>query len=586
MVAKKVIVAVHGIGDQTQFATVQQVQAQFSRYYGKTAAVPLGRFHDGGEAGVFISEEPPEMSGFGFAEVYWADIPRQVVEKKYLLEDIQPWVRTIIGRMHGQNINRLTEADVRMVEQVLGEMLQTIDVLERLCYLAKKMGIFSFDLRKVLIDFLDDVQIVAEFKQQGGEIGQVFAKQMQAIGDELGDDTEIYIVAHSEGTVVALLGLLTAMCQPRNRWIAKVRGLMTIGSPIDKHLNLWPELFTNFKAPCSLPPRSRPIEWHNYYDYGDPVGFELEDARKRFTDGPWRDAFHFPDSNDHGFARYPLPGKAHNDYWQDEEVFGHFIRNVVEKESPPPKAVAEKYKEAPKGKTLARIVSWVVPYLAAAALLFCGVLVLYKAVHGFLHPGAKEWLLPVFSQVAAWSCLLAGVTVVARIPRLTRSWTWRLFGGLVFLLFAAGYQALSCLPVGWNRFASCVMTPRVLGGTKLGLVGVALALVLIVAVVSRLRPTWGMATLLVPGAVAVAYVVFQYAIQAGSDTSGNLWPVFLAGAVFLYTWWLVALLFDLTFVWHRYIRMSVPIFKAQAAATSQPAAPFSPPGRRGALEAP
>jgi hypothetical protein len=28
-------------------------------------------------------------------------------------------------------------------------------------------------------------------------------------------------------------------------------------------------------------------------------------------------------------------------------------------------------------------------------------------------------------------------------------------------------------------------------------------------------------------------------------------------------WWLVALLFDLTFVWHRYIRKSVPVFKEQ-----------------------
>src|SRR4030095_779850 len=76
MTAKKVIVAVHGIGEQIQFATIQQVLAQFSRYYGQTAAVPLGSFHSGSKSGVFTSDDPPEMSGFGFAEVYWADIPR------------------------------------------------------------------------------------------------------------------------------------------------------------------------------------------------------------------------------------------------------------------------------------------------------------------------------------------------------------------------------------------------------------------------------------------------------------------------------------------------------------------------------
>jgi hypothetical protein len=177
--AKKVVVAVHGIGDQTQFATSQQVLAQFSRYYGQPAAVPLGNFHNGTKSEVFIPKDPPpDLSGFGFAEVYWAGIPRQVVNK-YLLEDVQPWVRTIIGRVHRDRMNNLTDADVRMLEQVLGEMLQTIDVLERLCFLADKMGVFSFDLKKVLIDYLDDVQIVAEFKEQGGDIGKVFAKKMQ-----------------------------------------------------------------------------------------------------------------------------------------------------------------------------------------------------------------------------------------------------------------------------------------------------------------------------------------------------------------------------------------------------------------------
>lgn len=35
---------------------------------------------------------------------------------------------------------------------------------------------------------------------------------------------------------------------------------------------------------------------------------------------------------------------------------------------------------------------------------------------------------------------------------------------------------------------------------------------------------------------------------------GPLWRVFAAIAVFLYLWWLAALLFDLLFVWHRYIQ--------------------------------
>ena len=51
---------------------------------------------------------------------------------------------------------------------------------------------------------------------------------------------------------------------------------MTIGSPIDKHLVLSPELFGE-GAPLQSP--DRPIDWRNYYDEGDPVGFALDDAR-------------------------------------------------------------------------------------------------------------------------------------------------------------------------------------------------------------------------------------------------------------------------------------------------------------------
>jgi hypothetical protein len=442
-------------------------------------------------------------------------------------------------------------------------MLQTIDVLERLFFLADKMGVFSFDLRKVLVDFLDDVQIVAEFKEQGGEIGKVFAQQMQAVHDDFEDAEEIYIVAHSEGTVVALLGLLTAMCTQGNPWISKVKGFMTIGSPIDKHLALWPTLFSGFKQACNLPPN--PIEWHNYYDYGDPIGFELEKAREWFTQGIWTNAFHFPPKNDHGFARYPLPGKAHNDYWQDSSVFGHFIQSVVR----PPKPEIERHERPPRSKILAEIVSWVVPYLGAAALLFCGVLVLYKAIWGFVNPKLPEGdLRTVFSRVAAISCLLAGVTVIARIPRLSRLWRWRLFGAAIFLLFLAGYQAFSCAARPGD-FGSCFM--RAQGSDPL-LVSLALALVLAVSVAGRFFPDWGMRTLLIPGTLTIGWVVYHYV----HGIPGNLWPVFLAGAMFLYLWWLVALLFDLTFVWHRYIRMSVPIFKAQAATTAQPMAPTLP----------
>jgi len=38
-----------------------------------------------------------------------------------------------------------------------------------------------------------------------------------------------------------------------------------------------------------------------------------------------------------------------------------------------------------------------------------------------------------------------------------------------------------------------------------------------------------------------------------------VWPVLLSGAAFLYLWWLAALIFDLGFVWQRYVRHSIAL---------------------------
>lgn len=54
------------------------------------------------------------------------------------------------------------------------------------------------------------------------------------------------------------------------------------------------------------------------------------------------------------------------------------------------------------------------------------------------------------------------------------------------------------------------------------------------------------------GAVFVAFAIAND-LQATGER-GPLWRVFVAIAAFLYLWWLSSLLFDLVFVWHRYIQ--------------------------------
>ena len=41
----KLFVAVHGIGDQTAYETIQSVALQVTRHYGTPVSLPLGRFY-------------------------------------------------------------------------------------------------------------------------------------------------------------------------------------------------------------------------------------------------------------------------------------------------------------------------------------------------------------------------------------------------------------------------------------------------------------------------------------------------------------------------------------------------------------
>jgi hypothetical protein len=92
---------------------------------------------------------------------------------------------------------------------------------------------------------------------------------------------------------------------------------------------MWPNLWQGLR-PARGRSRQDPIFWRNYYDYGDPVGFDLEITREWMQDNDWMPEegaafFQFGNAYDYGFTRYPFPGKAHNDYWNDDQVFGHLV---------------------------------------------------------------------------------------------------------------------------------------------------------------------------------------------------------------------------------------------------------------------
>ena len=175
--AKKVILAVHGIGDQFRYETIQSVANQVCQYCGKPPVLPLGQFFSKlyikeasevdakldkllqslGKAAVptqpkpqptalvLLEPPPPELpADFGFAEIYWADIPRAPVKDEHTLEESKKWARTIVGRVrlhYGDELKaRHPNGNPAMAATVIEEMIESVAILQRLLFLAEKAG--------------------------------------------------------------------------------------------------------------------------------------------------------------------------------------------------------------------------------------------------------------------------------------------------------------------------------------------------------------------------------------------------------------------------------------------------------------
>ena len=397
---KKLVVAVHGIGKQFRYATIQSVADRFGAYCDLRFGIPLGNFHPSpsGSVSALRVPDPPYPPKFpqglvdtGFAEIFWANIPGEAVKQQDTIEETKAWAKTVVERVRALDCQKNSGPTVNYekTSAVVDEMIETIGVIENLLFIGQKAGVVKFDLQELLTDYLGDIQIVTEFADYRARILKEFHRLLQQL-NQRHQPEEIHIVAHSEGTVVAFYGLLEAMstsAPPNSGWVEKVAGFMTIGSPIDKHLVMWPRMWDQFQRATPNAPR-RPIQWRNYFDFGDPVGFELDTAREWLLEGQWmhsparpNDCFHFTNKHEFGFTRYPFPGKAHNDYWEDKAVFDHFISNVID---PPGPGEDREPKPPPKTEFVPWAVSWIAPYLLCFALLLLGSYIIYKPVSKFI----------------------------------------------------------------------------------------------------------------------------------------------------------------------------------------------------------
>jgi hypothetical protein len=608
--APKLIVAVHGIGDQTAYATIQSVALRVSAYLGHEIAPPLGRFYFCPQDGPstepatavpqMMTRDDPPFDGIGLAEAYWAPIPRQVATQKYVLEETKRWARSVAARVAypGKGQKYLPPKTAERLVVVLDEMIETIRTLQRVSFVAEKAGLFKFDLDQLLTDFVGDVQLVADFQVYRQRILDEFDSTMtrtlglaKAAGADRARDAEIYIIAHSEGTVVTFVALLEALADPNKYpWIENVAGLMTIGSPIETHHLLWPALWQTAGLKPAKDSQDIHIEWHNYMDYGDPIAYELTETTKWLRSSGF--AQHLMPPVTHAFSRYLLPGKAHVDYWADGAVFDHFLGNVVRLKNPREKKFTRLHENVTRyvnrltnAKGEVRSKAWVptfafaFPYAIVAALLFVGAYFLEHSVVGSLPAAERDAFSigRVFQDVLGIGSLMFGITAAARLPRLSDSLRWWLAGwGLLFasiVIFGVSTHPATMDQMGWwlSRAgwdpSACVLTTTALrvgcdAGVRFSAIGVGFGAVLVAGLsgaYTRVSPRYGHYMLPALGVLGALGVVSSLLRQhlGHPDASASLWPVMLALVLFFYVWWLSALLFDLSFIWRRYARHSV-----------------------------
>jgi hypothetical protein len=622
------VVAIHGIGNQRRCETIRSAANQFADFINPGSPVqPLGHYNLGGDDRVVVSQVQglDPMGDIGVAEVYWADLPRGLAQRGDTLDESKAWARTVAGRARRlymeqvyqqsaaglaaaqlHDVDDQKERDFKQASGVIEEIVEGVAVLENLMFLADKAGIAKFDLGALLADYIGGVQLVADFAFYRNEIIGRFHKALVAIVEQSAsycdrDELKIYLVAHSEGTVVTMAALLEALLFHTDRrregasqadmsWIDHVRGLMTIGSPLDKHVLLWPNLWTDLglvapqdvaKGHPAMQDRFRippsKIRWCNYYDLGDPVAFDVQETR-RYIQGlgcanafDWVDESEATDFADYGFSRYVWPGYAHLGYWGDEKVFEHFIRNVAFSDRTELPSAPR-----PPSKWYVGLACFSICYVAPFLVQFLAVAVLIGTLNPFVTSGSGLSLAQCVVVTLGMGFQLSALCVAARLPRLggraARGFPTFCLSLAIFVLGSIIGTLSFCPP--WigeacaaHLHLACCVDPAL--GQRMAPVsgfwylppGVGLVAILMCWWPRWLPPERRAARagrrILVIGVALLAVTMVTLAIFIVKPQSGHsyLAPTFgLLG--FIYLWWIGVVLFDLAYIWNNYIRKS------------------------------
>ncbi|MDX2301697.1 MAG: hypothetical protein NW226_02805 [Microscillaceae bacterium] len=318
---------------------------------------------DGNMTDKFDAKPSTSGENIRFTEMYWADILNENFEISG--QPVDTWAETLIARL--ENRKMMHE---RWVLMLLRQLHATLLLLYKLLILQAP------GIRRLIFDrFLGDVQIYGENPWVRGQAVGRFHNLLEKIESyhkkrNPEAESKYIIISHSLGTVLSMDALFYAHCKKAiymrelrdklpnlpfeafyeeykgelplasksheingHGWVDHVVALVTLGSPIDKFLTLWPD---NYLYLCGMEAgddcvidqyfqhRKVKIKHFNYCDEQDPVGHKLVMLREQ----PLYD-FVFENADEIIFNRYALPGFAHNFYWNDADLFEVIFKNTI-----------------------------------------------------------------------------------------------------------------------------------------------------------------------------------------------------------------------------------------------------------------
>lgn len=266
------LLVVHGIGRQARGRSARNLATALQRLHGDLEDAPETKSSnavavlDRGDVRVRIYE------------VYWADLmPADLVKGSFRIGDVFAvgWFPHMNRRAHLYRSRGFLASIATVFLLPFATALSVLyAVLGRL---------LKRPLDEVVADvtnYVDSAAGAAEDGPLADVAGRILQRFDETANLALAEGcNELQIVGHSLGSVITFhaLGLHvpagTAGRSPA--WVARVKQVYTIGSPLEKFEFIWPWLIHPPKGVDAESPPDRDFEWHNFYDGLDPVANRL-----------------------------------------------------------------------------------------------------------------------------------------------------------------------------------------------------------------------------------------------------------------------------------------------------------------------